>query len=292
MKRPDDSPAPSAAAGHLRRRIAQRVCDAHRGIDDSSLLSFVSGSVVDGLADDKSDVDMTVAFAGLPAEAVLREACERAGGSPWFWTAGALDEGGLVVAFTVDGIEVQIGYSSHGTLTGQLDELLVHHNPDTPLHKLAEGILKAEPLFGERPLRALQQRLAVFPPGLALAMARHWLATPTPWRALAQIVDRDAALWCREIEVEACYRLLGLLAAVNRRYFTRFQVKRMGKFVAALAVAPPRFAERVEALLAAPPHEAVRALHELEAEVFALVAERLPEVDLTAVRARHAQFRR
>ena len=46
-----------------RHRLAQRVAEAHRGVDDSSLLAFVSGSVVDGLADAQSDVDMSVVFA-------------------------------------------------------------------------------------------------------------------------------------------------------------------------------------------------------------------------------------
>ena len=62
------------ANGRLRLALAQRVADAHRGIDDASLLSFVSGSTVDNLADARSDVDMSVVFAALPDEPRLREA--------------------------------------------------------------------------------------------------------------------------------------------------------------------------------------------------------------------------
>lgn len=102
------------AEGRLRVALAQRVADAHRGIDDGSLLSFVSGSTVDGLADARSDVDMSVFFATLPDEAVLRAACRKLG-SQWFWQQGNTGEG-LVVAFQLDGIEVQIGYSSEATL--------------------------------------------------------------------------------------------------------------------------------------------------------------------------------
>ena len=50
-------------AARERLAIAQRVADAHRGIDDVSLLSFVSGSTVENLADACSDVDMSVIFA-------------------------------------------------------------------------------------------------------------------------------------------------------------------------------------------------------------------------------------
>lgn len=284
------SSVPGFSHGSERRRLAQRVADAHRGLDDSSLLAFVSGSVVDGLADARSDVDMSIVMGELPPRGVLEAACQRAGGEPWFWTSGDLGTQQAVVAFMADGIEVQVAYASHQVLQGQVDELLVRHNPDSPLHKLAEGILKAEPLFGHRPLQALQARLADFPPALALAMAKHFSATPTPWTVMQQLVHRDAPLWCRELQVQACYRLLGLLAAVNGRYYTPFQNKRLRHFAASLDLAPPGLADRIEALLAAPPRVAATALHALEGEVLALVGSRFPELDLKALQARREAF--
>jgi hypothetical protein len=284
------SSVPGFSHGSERRRLAQRVADAHRGLDDSSLLAFVSGSVVDGLADARSDVDMSIVLGELPPPELLEAACRRAGGEPWFWTSGDLNAHHAVVAFMADDIEVQVAYASHQVLQGQLDELLVRHNPDTPLHKLAEGILKAEPLFGHRPLQALQARLADFPPALALAMARHFSATPMPWKAMQQLVHRDAPLWCRELQVQACYRLLGLLAAVNGRYYTPFQNKRLRHFAASLDLAPPGLADRIEALLAAAPRGAATTLHALEGEVLALVGSRFPELDLSALLARREAF--
>ncbi|MES2960455.1 MAG: hypothetical protein V4792_19870 [Pseudomonadota bacterium] len=284
-----DLPTPDAE-GRLRVAIAQRVADAHCGIDDASLLSFVSGSTVEGLADVLSDVDMSVVFADLPDEARLREACRHAGGSDWFWHQGSLAAGGMVVAFHVDAIEVQIGYSSLAQLTADIDQLLVGHDPDTPNHKLAEGVLKALPLVGAAQLAALQARLAQFPPALGRAMVVHGLATPMPWRAAKQLLQRDAALWCREIQIDACYRLLLMLCGLNGRYFTRFQVKRMHRLASLLGVAPPALAERIEALLAAPPPEAFALLHRLEGEVLDLVVARWPDLDLGEVRKRRAAF--
>lgn len=268
--------------------IAQRVADAHRGIDDASLMACVSGSTVDNIADALSDVDMSVVFATLPEEAVLREACRRAGGE-WFWQAGDLDEG-LVVSFHVDGVEVQIGYSREAGLAAMLDEVLVKHNPDTPNHKLAEGILKAMPLAGADRLDALQHRLAAFPPELGRAMVVHGLAGPVSWRGITQLLHRDAGLWCRELQADACYRFLLVLHGLNRRYFTRFQVKRMQRVASKLAVAPPQLAERIDTLLSAPHREAFIALHALEGEVLGLVAQQMPDVDLAAVRKRREAF--
>lgn len=283
------APAEPDAEGRLRLDIAQRVADAHGGIDDASLLSFVSGSTVEGLADERSDVDMSVVFEALPEEARLRQACRRVGGE-WFWSVGSVAEDGLVVAFHVDGIEVQIGYSSHAGLAREIDQLLVDHNPDTPNHKLAEGVLKAVPLAGHDRLAALKARLADSPPALGRAMVLHGLATPTPWKAITQLVHRDAGMWCREIQVDACYRLLLILCGLNGRYFTRFQVKRLHRLAASLALAPAALAERIDTLLEAPPAEAFTLLHALEGEVIGLVAGRLPDVDLASVRQRRTAY--
>ena len=229
-------------AGALRHvAIAQRVADAHRGLDaDGSLLSFVSGSTVDNSVDELSDIDMSVVFTTLPSEPALREACRSVDGSEWRWCIGDPVGGeGIVVSFLVDGTEVQIGYATHVALAADIDDLLVKHNPDTPNHKLAEGIGKALPLAGVEQLMALQARLADFPEGLRRAMVAHGLARPTLWRAVRQLLQRDAGLWCREIQVDACYHLLLVLCGLNRRWFTRFQVKRMQRLASRLAIAPP-----------------------------------------------------
>jgi hypothetical protein len=107
---------------------------------------------------------------------------------------------------------------------------------------------------------------------------------------MAQILDRDAALWCREIVVDASYRLLLALAGMNRRYFTRFQVKRMQRWCASLALAPTDLAARIEALLLAAPAQAFAQLHALEGEVIELAAAQHPDIDFAALRARRAVF--
>ncbi|HSH91032.1 MAG TPA: hypothetical protein VK996_13690 [Ramlibacter sp.] len=290
---PDTSP-PQIDACNLRRGIARRVADAHAALGDPALLALVSGSVVDGTADERSDVDMSIVLSRLPdVEAPLEAACAAAGGSAWFWRPGSPAEAGLVVAFRmdgIDGIEVQIGYTTHDKLASDLDELLLRHNPDTPLHKLGEGLLKAEALASEPLLASLKLRLAAFPPELGRAMVEHFLATPTPWRAIAQIVHRDTPLWCRDLQVDAIYRLLGVLAGLNGRYYTRFQVKRLHKLANSFTLAPPQLAERIAAILDGPVHAGFERLHALEGDVLALVVQQLPDVDVAKALERRAAW--
>ena len=121
-------------------------------------------------------------------------------------------------------------------------------------------------------------------------MVEHGLVMTLSWRGVTQIIHRDAGLWCRDIQVDACYRMLLILCGLNQRYFTRFQVKRVGRLAASLAIAPPHLAQRIEALLAAPPREAFVILHTLEGEVLELVAKHRPDIDLAPAHARRAAF--
>ncbi len=290
MRASPDTPPPGFGPSHRRRRLAQRIAEAHRGLDDSTLLAFVSGSVVDGLADERSDIDIGLVWAELPPPEHLQQACAAAGGSTWTDTQADATGQQRLAVFQLDDIEVQVSYLTHEHLRAQIDELLVHHRPDSPLHALADALLKAEPLFGHRPLQALQARLAAFPPELALAMAQHFSAATVPWQAMTQNLHRDALLWCREQQVQACHRLLGLLAAVNGRYHSRHAVKRLHSFAGGLEVSPPGLADRIDQLLCAPPRLAAMALHALEGEVLSLVAQRFPTLDLAALEAERARF--
>ena len=274
----------------LHRGLARRLALAHRALAGDDLLALVSGSTVEDLTDELSDIDLCVAFDTLPAESVLQAAGAAAGAEPWHWQAGSLDEGGLVVAFRLVGIEAQIAYTTHARLRQDLDLLLVEHTPDTPLHKLAEGLLKAEALCGPAHLEALQARLSPFPPALGRAMAVHFIGQPTPWRTIRQLVERDALLWCRELQGAACLRLLGALCGLNGRYFTTFQLKRLHRLAATLPLAPSALAERIEQVLMLPARPGFEQLHRLETEVLDLLAAAWPDLDLAPARQRLRGF--
>lgn len=273
-----------------RRELARTIAAAHQRLGVPGLMAVVSGSVADDAADELSDVDMAITWPELPAPERLQAACESVGAAPWHWQAGTWDAGEVVVAFRHQGIEVQIAYSDTACMERDLAEVLEQHNPDTPLHKLAEGLLKAQPLEGAALLHALQRRVAAFPPPLARAMAAHFLTRVTPWRAVPQLLQRDTLPWCRELQVQVCWRLLGALAGLNQRYFTTFQFKRLHAFANSLPMAPPALAQRMQQALSADSATAFALLHALEAEVLQLVAQHWSDLDLREVQQRHQAF--
>jgi len=111
------------------------------------------------------------------------------------------------------------------------------------------------------------------------AIEHHWGFFPL-WYYGDALAARDAELWRLDMLLEAAFNLLGVLAALNRVYFARFQLKHMRALVAKMAIAPPDLAARLERLFRLEPPEAADELGRLVVETRALVHGELPDLDL------------
>jgi hypothetical protein len=81
--------------------------------------------------------------------------------------------------------------------------------------------------------------------------------------------------------VQSTYRLLAVLAALNRLYFSSFEFKRAAAFASQLEIAPANLAARLEALFTVPEPESTLEFERLVEETGRLVAERFPDIDLS-----------
>ncbi len=108
---------------------------------------------------------------------------------------------------------------------------------------------------------------------------RHWNFLPL-WYYGEAMAARDAELWRLDMLREAAFDLLGVLAGLNRLYFTRFELKQMRGLIAKMELAPPRLADRLESLFRIEPDAAAEELGRLVAETLALAAIELPDLDL------------
>jgi hypothetical protein len=117
-------------------------------------------------------------------------------------------------------------------------------------------------------------------------MVERWLKFFPVWYVQEALDARDATLWHFQIRTETAYNLLGILAGLNRLYFTTFQFKKMRRFVEPMPIKPERLADRLEELFRQTPSAAAASLEALVREVLALVAREMPEVNISALTRR------
>lgn len=249
--------------------------------------AMVTGSVAKGLADPYSDIDMAVFYqSSLPPAEILAALREQVGGGPTKWCNGSHEEGVVIEAFDLAGLEVQLIHTTVTAWEATMAEVQVNLTVDTPLAKALEGISVCKELYGAEWIARWKAQAAQFPPELGVKMVEHYLKFFPIWGVQEQFATRDAPLWYYQSLSEAAFNLVGVLAGLNSVYFTPFQFKRVERFLSTLTLTPPNIYMRLSGIFTAPPETALPALEQLVAETVALVETHMPQIDTRAVQKR------
>ncbi|MEX2554677.1 MAG: nucleotidyltransferase domain-containing protein [Actinomycetota bacterium] len=266
------------ATEHL-RVLARRIVDETRP-RVALRAALLTGSAARGDADFYSDIDLLLYVDDVPPEELLAEIREAVGGRNPI-RKGEPTEYFCGEEFDLHGVRTEVSFVVLAWADSRLDELLTRIEEfDSPLQKVLAGIIEGLPLHGEELLERRRARVRTYPESLRRAMAeRHWSFFPL-WYYGEAMATRDAELWRLDTLLEAVFNLLGVLAALNRLYFSRFELKHVRTLVARMTLAPPRLADRLESLFRLEPDRAAAELGLLVEETRALVISELPDLDL------------
>jgi hypothetical protein len=287
QKEHDMADTPSPASVYL-RALARRITRPYAALPETRAI-LLTGSSALGISDQFSDLDLTVYYDTLPDEARLVAIRQQNGSPERRWELGDRQEGGFAEAYLVEGIECQIGHVTVEAWERDMGQVLEQLDVASPRLKALDGVRYGVALDGPQLIEVWKARIAQYPDALAEAMVRHFLAFFPIWYLEERFVPANAALWRQQLLVEIAQQILGVLAGLNRRYYSTFQFKRMHSFAAQLTLAPPRLAERIDGLFGLGPRRAIGELEALAAETIALVEREMPQVDTSRVRARLGQ---
>lgn len=264
--------------------LAKRNAQAYIALPSTKAVILV-GSAAEGVSDYYSDIDMCVFYDALPSEETLQAALQQNhGGNRQLFREPGQEE--CMEIYHVEGVECQIVHTTIAAWERDMATVLKQLDVTSPLQKALSGMLEAIPLYGELLVRQWQDMLSHYPDALAQTMVKHYMAIVPVWAIQERMQPRDATIWLYQLLVEASYHLLGILAGLNRLYYTSFQFKRMHRFIDQMKVAPPDLATRLEALFHSDMAIAATQLEELVREVVDLVEQHMPEIDVTALRNR------
>ena len=237
----------------------------------------LSGSAAAGEADGYSDLDLILYYEQTPSLEACEAVREELDGTRHvvIWPHGDVGYG---EQYEVDGVPVQLGHATFADLKADAKKVLVDFDfegDSEPLQKVFDRLHNGLALYGAAVIEEWREKTR-YTPELQLALVeKHWRFFPI-WHYEEQLATRDALLWRHQVMVESAFRILAVLAALNRVYFSSFQLKRMRKLADRLALAPPRLAERLEALFG---DDAIAELESLLAETQDLLEMHLPDFD-------------
>jgi predicted nucleotidyltransferase len=246
--------------------------------------AIVTGSTATGEADIYSDVEMFIYYDCLPSIEELQLARHQNRGSEPILIFDDRDMGHFGEFYYIDGVQFQIGNSTIEFWEGEMAVVLEQLDVTSPLQKALSGMLDCIPLYGEELISQWKSQIANYPDALARKMVEKHLNFFPLWAVREHLAARDTTLFQHQIRLEAGQNLLGVLAGLNRLYYSTFQFKRMKQFITQMNIAPENLYVRLESLFHIEPLVAANQIKELVAETVELVELHLPEIDTSKVR--------
>jgi hypothetical protein len=239
--------------------------------------AMLVGSTAVGSSDEHSDIDLLNYYEELPAPAAFAELMRGLGAEPTGDIGEPSDEG-FAGRFNLAGIEVQTGGQLLAATEARLNRIAAGE-VDWITAKVAMGLLEGLPLRGEALVRDWQVR-AAYPEKLRRREVEANLGFFPVWNLDAHLAARDAELFRRQMLLDGAFRVLAVLSAVNRQYFTSFQFKRARAHIERMAVRPEGLAETLDFIANAPPSEAAEELRKLFEATKAIIHAEMPDLDI------------
>ena len=246
--------------------------------------AMVTGSTATGQADVYSDVEMFIYYDRLPSIDELQLARQQNNGSEPIRVLGNYEEGFWGEFYFIDGIEFQIGNMTIEFWERDMAKVLQELDVISPAQKALSGMLDCVPLYGEELISQWKNRIADYPDELAKAMVAKHLDFFAIWAVRERLATRDTTLFQHQIRLEIGQNILGVLAGLNRLYYSTFQFKRMKQFIEQMNIAPENLYARLESIYHREPVAVASQLKELVAETVKLVELHLPEINTSKVR--------
>ncbi len=265
------------------RALAKRLADSYIAHAQPSAILLV-GSAATGGADEYSDLDVLVYHDQVPPDEAVVETARELGaegyrGTPWSDVSGEADERGYSERYSLDGVECQVGHMSVGAFEREITRLVVDHEFNEELLKIMSGLFEGLPLFGEDLIEQWRRKAAYTEELQRTTIEKRWTFFPW-WYFEERLRARDATAWRYDVLVQSTYAIVGVLAALNRLYFSTFEFKRASKCISRLEVAPANLAVRLNTLFDSDERQSTAELERLVGETQTLVAERFPDIDL------------
>jgi hypothetical protein len=269
------------AVDEVERRItlASKAVQAYAA-NDRVVSALVGGSVARGWADEHSDIELDVYWAGPPTVAEREAAIEGAGFTRVY---AEEDDNEWADGLLVDGVKIDVSGFVTATIDAYLDRVL-DGDTEAELQVRVTALRDGIPLHGHDVIEAWRRRCDTYPEALAVAMVLEGLDL-RPRERLEMLVARDDVLLLHRDLVDDVQGVLDALFGINRVWMPHPFHKWLDREARLLPVRPARLVERIRSLLVAPPREAVATLVGLVDETYDLARRHVPAADVAPLRA-------
>jgi predicted nucleotidyltransferase len=245
----------------------------------------LGGSPTRGLADQYSDLDIIVYWSEMDRTWLEATPLEHMSGTRV--ASKQMADGAVYLeSYKFGPLKADFGHLTIESWEEWIGSVINDLNSDGGLQKMISGFLSSIPLYGEALVNEWKQRIPAYPDGMAEKMVDENLRLFVEGCLLHQGWDRGDLLFYYDGLSLMFKRLLAILAALNRVYFSADEPRWIEYELEQMKIKPPDTWGRICSAYKSPGPKANTILEELVADVILMVRTHMPEVDLSRLERR------
>jgi hypothetical protein len=283
-------PPPPSEQSRWRVELGRGVGAAY--VRDANVAAvLIAGSTSRGDADRNSDVELMVTWAAPPTQAQRRRIVEPLAADhrlfdfddEWECWQEDLFIGRSGADAPSSGVLIEVVGQLASVIERRLDDVVERFEPNLDKQSTIHALLNGIPLHGEELIGSWRARAEPYPRGLAVAMVTRYAQIDhfADWERFLARGQNLLLIHERFTQIER--QLLLVLQALNGVYHYKF--KWLERVVGELPVAPHHLAERLRGVLKSDTAAGAGTLRQLVEDVYDLIEERLPEIDVVRLRS-------
>ncbi|MFP3355760.1 DUF4037 domain-containing protein [Planococcus sp. SIMBA_143] len=268
------------------KKLAVRAAEQYAQIPNIEAV-MLAGSVSRDWQDEFSDIELLLFWKQAPLDEERTQIITQLQGQ--LLEFHPYEEEEWAETYTVNGVKFEISSFLTETIRQTIHQVTRELDVDPDKQCIAAAVQYCIPLYGETRIEQLKKEVLHYPLELQEQVINHYSDFGSRWNNREALVQRKDWLMFYKVVVSVQTNIMGLLFGLNRQFIPHPAFKWQRNSLGLMDIKPKNCAARLESVFFQEPSDAIKELEALIGEIFGLIRQELPHIDLSEA-TRKASF--
>lgn len=263
------------------RKLASEVAEVYKQNPKVEAV-LLGGSVSRNWHDEHSDIELFIFWKSEPNEEDRKNPIVRLNGS--IIDFHPYEEEEWAETFVTQGVKLEISGFLTDTINKTIDDVLLYHETDLNKQCIVATVQDGVALHGETVINQMKEKVKEYPDELRIALVEENIFLGNRWSNRAALLDRKDWLMLYKVIVDVQTKLMSLLFGLNRQYVHHPAFKWQKQTLHSMELTPSNISNRLASIFLNSPEASIRELEVIIEEMYDIIEQELPQIDLSFVR--------
>lgn len=260
------------------KKLAVRAVEQYAHIPNVEAV-MLAGSVSRNWQDEFSDIELHILWKQAPMVEERRQVIKQLGGQ--LVDFHPYEEEEWAETYVVGDVKLEISSFLTKTIQRIIEEVTQDFDISPDKQCIASAVQYGIALFGKTTVEQFKKTVEHYPLELQEKAISHYIDFGSRWNNRQALVHRKDWLMFYKVVASVQTNIMGLLFALNRQFIPHPAFKWQRKSLALMKLKPENCAARLEEVFFRDPAMAIKELESIIEEIFGLIQQQLPHIDLS-----------